>query len=203
MRPLLEELKKDGFEVQTVADLRHIGRSYRDEIPLLLSWLQKIANVGVKEEIVRCLTLDNAPPLVGQNLIREFLRSDNDILKWTIGNALSEVADESVLREMLQIIEDKCHGKSRQMIVLGVGRFQDPAVYDVLVRLLDDEEVCGHAAMALGKLAYVPAREALLRLTNHNKTWIQKKAKQAIASIDRRMTRANQKQLRRFSKRMQ
>ena len=200
MKPLIQELNELGFNVETLADLRHQSRNYRDQIPLLVSWLRKIENTGVKEEIVRCLTMKNVPSIVGETLIEEFKKSSDELFKWTIGNALSETADESVLSEMLRIAEDTRHGRSRQMIIVGLARFPDPAVYDALLRLLKDDNMCGHALMALGKLAYSPARDALVPFLKHEKTWIRNKAKQAIAVIDRKIAKSEKNRVQEASK---
>jgi hypothetical protein len=192
MRPLIEELKGLGFAVETLADLRHQPRDYSDAVPVLLYWLTKVENKVVKEEIVRCLTVKKAPPVVGAALVQEFLNSEDRFLKWAIGNALSAVADSSVLGELLAIAEDKRHGTARQMVVVGLGKFPEEAVYGALLRLLKDEEVRGHAVMALGKLAHVPARDELIPFLDHEKAWVRRKAKEAIAAIDKKIMRNRQ-----------
>jgi hypothetical protein len=192
MRPLIDELKQLGFKVETLADLRHQPQDYTDAVPVLLYWLTKVENKVVKEEIVRCLTVKKAPPIVGAALVQEFLNSEDRFSKWAMGNALSAVADKSILRELLTIAEDKRHGTARQMVVVGLGKFPEDAVYETLLRLLKDHDVRGHAVMALGKLAYVPARDELIPFLDHEKAWIRRKAKQAIAAIDKKRVRNHQ-----------
>jgi hypothetical protein len=189
MEPILQELKGFGFDVETLADLRHQPRSFQEAVPMLLYWFTKVENNVVKEELARCLTLKKAPPIVGVTLVQEFLKSNDRFLKWAIGNALFAVADESILEQLVEIVLDKRHGTARQMIVLGLGKFHNDAVHQALLQLLEDKDVRGHAVEALGKLRYVQAREALVPFLNHEKMWIRKKAKQSIAAIDKEILR--------------
>lgn len=199
MRPLVEELKGLGFDVETLADLRHQPRDYTEAVPVLLYWLSKIENKAAKEEIVRCLTVKKAAPLVGAVLLKEFLACGDDLVKWTIGNALCEVADRSVLDGLLAIAQDKRHGNARQMIVVALGRFPEEKVYKALLRLLDDPDVSGHAVIALGRLGYAPARNNLMPFLDHEKAWVRRKAKAAIAAIDRKIARGGKQRKRTFS----
>jgi HEAT repeat protein len=192
MRPLIDELRGLGFDVETLADLRHQPRDYSEAVPVLLYWLSKVEDRVVKEEIVRCLTLKKAPPIVSATLIREFLNSDDRFLKWAIGNALCAVGDESNLPEMLAIAEDQRHRTARQMIVMGLARFPEEPVYKTLLRLLGDPDVCGHAVIALGKLGYGPARDKIVPFLSHEKAWIRRKTKSAIASIDKKIVRGQE-----------
>lgn len=193
MRPIVEEMKGFGFKVETLADLRRQPRDYTDAVPVLLYWLTKVENKVVKEEIVRCLTLKKAPPIVSATLVGEFLNSDDRFLKWAIGNALFVVADKSVLPEMLAIAQDQHHGTARQMIVMAFGRFPEENVFETLLALLEDPDVRGHAVIALGKLAYAPARDKLVPFLDDEKAWIRRKAKSALAAIDRKMAQQRSK----------
>jgi hypothetical protein len=51
--PIVQELVAAGFDVNTVADLHNKRLDYPEAIPILLSWLTKVQNVDVKQDIVR------------------------------------------------------------------------------------------------------------------------------------------------------
>ncbi|MBN2394562.1 MAG: HEAT repeat domain-containing protein, partial [Anaerolineae bacterium] len=75
-----------------------------------------------------------------------------------------------------------------------LGNMKDARAIGVLIELLDDEEVAGHALMALCKLAPPEARSAIERFTDHPRTWIRNEAKRALAKIDKKSSRADKKQ---------
>jgi HEAT repeat protein len=58
----------------------------------------------------------------------------------------------------------------------------------VLIDLLDDDEVVGHAIIALGKLKSKKAYPAIERFATHPKAWIRKEAKKALARIEKSST---------------
>ncbi|MGH9243237.1 MAG: HEAT repeat domain-containing protein [Acidimicrobiales bacterium] len=62
---------------------------------------------------------------------------------------------------------------------------KDPKAVDVLIGLLDDPDVEGHAVVALGNLRAESARDRIEPLLEHPKTWIRQEAKRALAKIDK------------------
>jgi len=186
-KPVLAELAEVGFDIEWIEELYNKRFDYKITIPILLRWLPRIENPAVKEAIVRALSVPwakhtTAPVL----LIEEFRRSDADLfLKWAIGNALSVVADDDVLNDIIALINDKKHGKAREMLVVALGNMRTPGVGDFLIELLDDESLAGHAIMALGKLKYKEAHSSIERFLTHPKSWIRKEAKKALAKIDK------------------
>jgi HEAT repeat protein len=111
-------------------------------------------------------------------------------LKWAIGNALSVVADDHVFNEIVGLIKDKSHGRAREMLAVALGNMKDPRAVDVLVRLLADEEVAGHALIALGKLRATQSRPQVEAFLSHQKSWVRQEAKRALSKIDKAMQRA-------------
>jgi len=71
---------------------------------------------------------------------------------------------------------------------------EDLTVVDVLVELLDDEEIAGHALIALRKKALPEARSAIEPFVEHPKTWIRNEARRALAKIDRKLAKTGEKQ---------
>lgn len=60
---------------------------------------------------------------------------------------MSIIANEEVLDDIIEIIDDKQNERSRQMFVVALGNMKDPKVVPYLVNLLDDENLTGHAIM--------------------------------------------------------
>ncbi len=183
---MLAELAALGFEVRSPAELPKLRVRYDRALPALTKWLSLVSHCGVKEEIVRALSVPfatQAAPL----LIEEFRRAGSNCasLKWAIGNALEVVAGDAVFDDLAAIVQDRSHGKAREMAVAALGNMSDARAADVLVELLDDDEVAGHAIFGLRKLKAATARGPLLRFLDHPKAWVRKEAKKAITAIDR------------------
>lgn len=184
-KPVLAELARAGFKVDSISDLYINRLDYRKAIPLLQNWLPKVKNRAVKEEIVRALSVPWAKGEKSSKLlIAEFNTQVSDpLLQWVIGNALSVVADESVLNDICELIQDKLHGKAREMLVVALGNMELSKVEPFLIELLDDEDLVGYAIMALGKLKSKKAYPFIERLSTNRKSWIRKEVQKALRKI--------------------
>lgn len=152
----------------------------------VLKWLPRIDNLDVKEDIVRALSVPWAKSIAAPVLIAEFYKLQNESnigIKWTIANALSVVADDLVFMEIVDLVRDHRNGKAREMLALSLGNMKDPRAQDVLIGLLEDEEVAGHAIMALGKLKSIKAYQTIERFLNNPRAWVRKEAKKALGKI--------------------
>lgn len=185
---IIQELRGAGFDVRSVGDLYNKKLHYEKAIPILVAWLSRVTNPIVKEDIVRSLSVKWArDTMVPKLLVTEFEQAEDSTgtgLRWAIGNAIEVLANDGIADGMIRLATDRRYGKAREMIVLGLGKLKYPHVTDVLLNLLTDEEVVGHAVMALGKLRARMARSRIESLLNHPKPWVRKEAKKALASID-------------------
>jgi hypothetical protein len=185
--PVVADLRAAGFEVDSIADLHSRRMSYPEAVPILMHWLPRIDNTAVKEDITRSLTVKWAKPRAAPLLVDEYRRavgSDEELgLRWAIGNALAEVADDSVFEEVADLACDRSWGRSREMITVALGNMSDPRAVEVLRGLLRDDQVAGHAVMALGKLGARDARADIEPLLDHPAAWVRKEAKQTLAKL--------------------
>ncbi len=187
VKPILPELSQVGLDVESIGNLYTKRFDYQRAIPILLRWLPRVTNLDVKEDIVRALSVPwarstEAPEL----LVEEFRRAEDIIsLKWAIGNALSVVADDKVLTEIVELIKDSKNGKAREMLVVALGNMKTPDVKYFLIELLKDENLAGYAIMALRKLKSLEARPYIEPLLGHPKSWIRREAKKAITKFDK------------------
>src|SRR4030067_1376873 len=175
-KPILNELSQAGFDVEWVSDLYNKHLNYRQVIPILLKWLLRVENKDVKVSIVRALSVPwarktSAPRL----LVNEFRRQFSDPnLQWVIGNALSVVADDELLNEIVELIRDPKNGKAREMLVISLGNMKKPEVEKILIELLEDEDLAGYAIMVLGKKKSKKARPIIERYHSHSKRWVRR-----------------------------
>jgi len=162
-------------------------------LPLLLHWLPRIPEERVKEAIVHHLGhLRKARCAILPVLVQEFRNASSDHLRWQIGDALERLADARACADLAEIACDRSYGRSREMVVLALGRARTPDAVPVLVGLLDDDEVAGHALAALRKLAPVEARSDVARFVDHPRAWWRNEAKKAVAKIDAKRARPGQ-----------
>jgi HEAT repeat protein len=184
--PVVADLVRAGFQVEVLDELLDKKLDYQRAVSILLSWLPKVSNPDVKESIVRVLSVPLAKP-AARLFVDEFRRAapDQSALKWAIGNGLEVVADDAVFEDLVEIVRDPKHGKAREMVAAALGNMRNPRAVDVLIGLLEDEEIAGHAIMGLGKLKARAARAAIERFLDHPKSWVRQEAKKAIAKIDK------------------
>jgi len=210
--PLLNELGKLGYEIDTLDDLRHQGKEWKTALPSLLRWLPEIEDPGVKESVVRCLSVpwvENkataelieefkkyAPilpkptnPWVG-NRLQEIPEEEKKLgpyfsLAWAIGNALSIVDVKGFERQIIPICRNPKYGAARQMLVLGLWRLHSSEAEEAALDLLNDEQVKIHAIGALAKMKSKRALFELEKLVTDKQAAIRKEARKAITKIMR------------------
>lgn len=211
--PIIEDLQKLGYKVQTLADLRHQNRDWKTALPVLIRWLPLVDDdLDIKQEIVRCLSVPwvrnkataelieefkkYAPilprptnPWVG-NQLREIPEEEKKLspyfsLAWAIGNALSIVDVKGYERQIIELCRNPKYGMARQMLVLGLGRFHSSEAEEAAVELLNDEQVQIHAIGALGNMKSKRALFELEKLLTHERAVLRKEARKAITKIMR------------------
>ena len=155
---------------------------YKDLIPILLRNLQEIDDENDKEFIVRCLGVKGFSEAV-KPLIQEFYKSNKLTFKWAIGNTLSLIEDKDSLPDLIRIVREKKHGIARQMIVHGLGSFKLENVKDVLIELLNDNDVVGHAISAMAKIGDAELVKYIEPFSNYKVKWVRNEADKAIKKL--------------------
>ena len=141
----------------------------------------------MKGDIARTLSVPWAGDAVG-TLVLAFERAEDATgrgLRWVIGNALEVLASDVIADALIRLATDRRYGRVRERVVVELGKLTDPRAVEALHDLLGDEEVVGHAVMALGTLRARAARSRVEALLTHPKPWIWKEAKKALARIDK------------------
>lgn len=196
--PVVMDLRDAGFEVDRIGNLAWKYQDYAAAVPVLLRWLPRMQNRNTKMSIVAALGDPCAKPAAAPALMEAFeSQQENDRydfhLKWTMGQALSVVADDSFSDDIIRIVRDKGHGQARGGLVPALGNMKDPRAVDVLIELLDDQEVATDALGPLGKLKAAKARPKIERFLNDPDPWVRREAKRALAKIDRAAEKAKEK----------
>lgn len=181
-RKLLKDARELGFEIDNINDLMKINKNHRDIVPILLRNLQEIDDESNKEFIVRCLGVKGFSE-ASKPLIHEFYKSNSLTFKWAIGNTLSIIKDKDSLPELIKIAQKKEHGIARQMIVDSLGSFKVENVKDVLVELLNDDEVAGHAISAIAKMGDASLVKYIEPFLSCKVKWVRNEANKAIKKL--------------------
>lgn len=186
---ILRDLSAVGLHAGSLVELRGFGGPYPAAIPILVSWLSSVTDRRVLEGLVRALSVPWAKPMATQPLINlfrgidEITDPDGFGVRWTVGNALEVVFDDSSFDELETIARDKSFQNARQMVVLGFGKSKRPEAVSVLLDLLDDPQIDGHAVKALGKLKAPEAKTALEGKVQDRRAWVRTAAKAALRKL--------------------
>lgn len=192
---LLRDLRAAGTDVEDLWDLVNTEDSYPQALPVLLDWLTDLDDrlpAGherdtVREGLARALTVKAARPVAAAEMIRQFRSpaADAGKLRWTFGNALSIVADDSVIDEVIDLFTDRRWGADRQMLAGVLVRSRDPRAGQALVSQLDDDDVNIQALASLATLKAPPpgARPAVERLTKDTRAFVRKTAQRVLAKL--------------------
>jgi HEAT repeat protein len=186
---LLADLRDAGGpDVRSVAEVKRLSKAqYRKALPVLLAWLRQTSNPDIKRAVVGALATKSARPDAAPVLVEEFTRVADGSelgLAWNIANALSYAADDSVFDDVARLARDPSYGRDREMLAVALGGMRDPRAVDVLIELLDDDDVAGHAVIALGTLKAIRARAKIEPFLQHPKPWVRKEAKKALEKTD-------------------
>lgn len=180
---LLQEVRDKGYILSSIDDLMYIDQKHRDLIPVLLKNLEETSDEGSKQFLVRCLGVKGFYE-VSPALIREFYLADDTSYKWAIGNSLGIIADKAILPDMLRIVQEKEHGIARQMIVASLWKYDCEQTRQVLISLLEDEEVVGHAVSAIARLHDKSLIPYIAPFQTCKTAWIRNTAKRAVKRFE-------------------
>src|SRR3954453_15590691 len=181
-RLILSELKESGLVLDDLWELMQ-DIDYREQVPILVRWLEQTSSMWLKDTIVRALSVPWAEPEATAALLREFGRFDlSSDYRWQVGSALGALGDRSIGEALLPLVSDPRQGDARQMALIALGKTRFPGALDSLVAALSDRAVVGHAADALGRLGDPAAIPALERV-NDDRDWVRSEVEKAIRRL--------------------
>jgi hypothetical protein len=124
--------------------------------PILVEWLPRVDDPDVKEAMVRSLAGQRSARGGGaRRLIAEYWRpeyAEESSLRWAIGNTIATLAGPGDADDIVRILRDRSGGRPRQMFCDAISRTRDPRRVDVLIELIGDDDVAGHAILALRRM---------------------------------------------------
>lgn len=170
-----------GVRADSIAELRELASPA--VVTTLIEWLPRVTNLHVKRDMVSALSNECARPSAAAPLLAAFESTTDDGLRWSIASALSEVADESVTDRIVELVHDRTSGSARQMLALALGKSGDKSVAPVLVALLGEYELAGHAVMALVALQASEAVPEIEKLRSDDRAWVRNEVRRALVDL--------------------
>ena len=153
-------------------------------VPVLVDWLGRIGpeHAQLREGMVRALTTRAARPVAAATVAAEMKRqaeygADWNTL-WAYGNALAVLADDSAYDQVAALAADRSLGRGREMLTAALAKMRSAGATDVLVGLLGDPEVDGHAVVALARRVDAPA-EVLESYVDDPRPWVRRAARRS------------------------
>ena len=141
--PLVEDLARLGFEVESVWFLKNNNPEFRKAIPVLLDHLRRPYPDIIRAGIAQRLAVRATRKIGWRILVEEFRNTgyDHEHVKDSLGAALSGAADNSVIGELIALAKDRSLGKSRIMLLRGIKRSKLPESGQAIAELADDPEL--------------------------------------------------------------
>ncbi|MPM75988.1 hypothetical protein SDC9_122983 [bioreactor metagenome] len=182
MSELIGEVNNYGFKVMNYDDLKAIKRKIKNTIPILLKYLHLLQGNNYTDAILRLLAVKGFNEAT-ENLLEVYNDKNSKIDKWVVGDTLYSIQDKRFEDKYIEIVSDKGNGDSRQMIVILLGKLRCEKAIPTLINLLKDDDVNGHAIMALGYFKNIELIKYIEPFLNHEKRWVRKESEKAIKKI--------------------
>ena len=118
--------------------------------------------------------------------------ANHEQLTWSLGESIRQILraqptfrkDAGLWEAIERVASDHAAGKGRQPFVMLLGQYGGRARAPLLMHLLDDPEMVGHALYALRRLGVPDAKEKARALLSHNRAWIRREAKKYLKKVD-------------------
>ena len=120
--PLLTALADVGVQVNSVWDLVNSKTDYASAIPVLVKHLRLSYHPKIREGIARALTVKQAHGIAGKVILDELKspKEKNREVRWALANALSKIADASMIDEINAMIADARYEDVRGILKLAL-----------------------------------------------------------------------------------
>lgn len=182
LEQLLKEINNNGFLVTEFNELKFLKPKHKKIVLILTKYLYAFEADNYRNAIVEVLGVKGFIDAT-ELLLKAYHDVNWNGDKWSIGNALYNIQDSRFEAEYIDIISNNNNGTSRQMITVLVGKLQCEKAISVLIKLLEDKDVFGHAIMALGYYTKPYLISYIEPFLTHEKSWIRKEAEKSLKKI--------------------
>lgn len=182
MKELIKEANESNFEVEDFNQLNAMKRKIKNFVPTLIKYLYMFEQDNYRNAIVGILGVKGFYDAT-ETLLKLYNHNEKKIDKWAIGDALYSIQDKRFEHEYIEMVSNKHDGNSRQMIVILLGKLRCEQAIQTLINLLKDDDVCGHAIMALGYFKDIELLHHIEPFLAHDNRWVRKEAEKAMKKI--------------------
>lgn len=183
---LMQDVKNKGYSIESMHELELITKKEKDLVPVIIKHIKLVEPINLKEWLLGCIKKRGLYE-ASDFLLKEFKDSNDKLYQWSIGDALEIIKDPSICDELITIAVDKSYGRARERIVAALGYYKENIkIRKILVDLLEDKDVTGHALEALKKCGEKEDITFIEPYLLHKNAWIRKEAEQAIKQINKR-----------------
>ncbi|MBB1195893.1 HEAT repeat domain-containing protein [Curtobacterium flaccumfaciens] len=181
---ILADLRALGYDFSNLSAFAQSGSRYKDAVPTLLEWLRKARTPMMQRAVARTLTNPSAKGAAMPALVEAFRNfTDEADTRWAVGNSIEAAYVETYFDDVAALALDPQYGRARQMVALALGKSKRPEAVDVLLQLMDDHDISGHAVFALSKRPNPRARAAFEEKLTDDRPWVRKKAALGLRKI--------------------
>jgi len=145
--PMLADLRGTGFDVESVWDLVNTSTPYPSAIPVLLKHLTRGYSDRISEGIARALAVPdarNAWPLLVAEYQKAPTGEENGVrlgAKSGLAAALSAIATDGVIEELVTLVKDRTNGSSRLLLLNGLRKSKSSIAKTAIDELASDPEL--------------------------------------------------------------
>jgi hypothetical protein len=153
-QPLMADLEKAGFDLESVWDLVNTATPYPGAIPTLLAHIVRPYPDRVREGIARALAVPESR-MGWSVLIDEYRKSSDQTTfgaKYALGLALAAAADDEVLDDVLSLLREPAHGECRSALIPVLERSSSPKARKALMELGSVPSLAKRAQQALARI---------------------------------------------------
>ena len=154
-KPLIAALRAAGVSLDSLNDVIQVEKLHPAVVPVLLEHLDREKSDYVRGSMALALAVPEA--IIGWQRIKVAFLSDpnptTDVsrTKWQWALALGAIANDSLLDEVIELLQNPAHGRDRVPLIQVLLRSKDPKAKKVLAELESDPVIGKDAKMARKK----------------------------------------------------
>ena len=181
---ILADLRALGYDFSNLSAFAQSGIRYKDAVPTLIEWLRKARTPMIQRAVAHTLTNPSAKGTAMPALVEAFRNfTDEADTRWAVGASIESAYVDTYFDDVAALALDPQYGGARQMVALALGKSKRPEAVDVLLQLMDDHDISGHAVFALSKRPNPRARAAFEEKLTDDRPWVRKKAALGLRKI--------------------
>jgi hypothetical protein len=155
-QPLIADLARAGYAVESVWDLVNTRAGYSSAVPVLIDHLQRNYPDDVREGIARALAVP-AAKTAWQLLIKLYDEATDDTpnqMKTAFACALSGAAgaDDAMLDDIARLVRDRSQGTSRTLFLENLAASDRPDLHELLHEAVKDSDLAKEARLQLRRI---------------------------------------------------